>query len=88
MSRRAAWSRSSTEPLEVGEPDLDQRPDALLEPGLLGYGERLLVALSGLLRIDSLLETIVTGDEKLLDSLTRIVALHIPTVAVHISTGK
>jgi hypothetical protein len=88
MSRRAGWSRSSTEPLEVGQPELDQRPDALLEPGLRSDGKRLLVALARLFRIDSLLETVVTGDEKLLDSLTRLVALHIRTVAVHISTGR
>jgi hypothetical protein len=88
VSRRAGWSRSSSEPLEVGQPELDERADALLEPGFGGDGKRLLVALASLLRIDSLLETVVSGHEKLLDSLTRLVALHIPTVAVHISTGK
>jgi hypothetical protein len=87
-SRRAAWTRSSSEPLEVGEPDFDQRADALLETGLARDGERLLVALPRLLRIDALLEPVVTRDEKPLDSLTRVVALHIRTVAVHISTRK
>jgi CheY-like chemotaxis protein len=88
MSRRAAWRRSSTEPLEVGEPELDQRPHALLDPGLPRHLERLLVALARLPRIHSLLKSIVSGDEKFLDSLTRVLALHIRTVAVQISTGK
>jgi CheY-like chemotaxis protein len=88
MSRRAAWRRSSTEPLEVGEPELDQRPHALLDPGLPRNLERLLVALARLPRIHSLLKSIVSGDEKFLDSLTRVLALHIRTVAVQISTGK
>ena len=39
-------------------------------------------------RVDALLEPVVPGDKKLLDSLTRVVALHIRTVAVHISTRK
>ena len=33
--RRLGWRRSCCEPLEVGQPDLDERPHLLLEPGLL-----------------------------------------------------
>ena len=46
--RRRRSSRSWSEPLEVGEPDLDERAHALLEPRLARDGERLLVALAGL----------------------------------------
>jgi hypothetical protein len=88
MSRRAAWRRSSSEPLEVGEPELDKGPHALLESRLPGELQRLLVALARLARIHALLKSIVPGDEKFLDSLTRVAALHIRTVAVQISTGK
>ncbi len=88
MSRRAGWRRFSSEPLEVGQPDLDQRPDALLQPRLACDRERLLVALPRLARIDALLESIISCYEKSLDPLTRVVALHIRTVAVQISTGK
>ena len=42
--RRRRWSRSSSEPLEVFEPDLDERLDQVLEPGLSRDGERLLVS--------------------------------------------
>jgi CheY-like chemotaxis protein len=88
MSRRAVWRRSSPEPFEVGEPELDQRAHALLEARLPRDLQRLLVALPRLPRIHSLLKSIVPGDEKLLDSLTRVVALHIRTVAVQISKGN
>ena len=30
----AGWRRFSSEPFEIGEPDLDERPDRLLDPGL------------------------------------------------------
>jgi CheY-like chemotaxis protein len=88
VSRRAAWRRSSPEPLEVGEPELHQRPHAVLESGLPRDRKRLLVALPRLPRIHALLKSVVARDEKFLDSLTRVVALHIRTVAVHISTEK
>ena len=88
MRRRAGWRRFSTEPLEVGQPDLDERADSLLEARFARDGERLLVALPGLAGIDSLLQPVVPGDEKSLNALTGIVALHIRTVAVHISTQK
>jgi hypothetical protein len=82
MSRRAAWRRFSSEPLEVGEPDLDERADGVLESGLDRNRERLLVALPRLLRVDALLEPVVARDEKSLDSLTRLVGLHFPSVTV------
>ena len=47
--RRRRWRRSWSEPLEVGEPDLDERPHAVLEPRLARDRERLLVALAHLL---------------------------------------
>ena len=47
--RRLGWRRFSSEPFEVGEPDLDERPDRVLDPRLAGELERLLVALPRLL---------------------------------------
>ena len=47
--RRNGWRRSSGEPLEVGQPDLDERPDRVLDAGLARDGERLLVGLAHLL---------------------------------------
>ena len=32
--RRSGWRRSSCEPLEIREPDLDERPHRVLQPGL------------------------------------------------------
>lgn len=75
MSRRAGSRRFSSEPFQVGEPDLDERANRVLQPGLPRKFERLLVALSHLGRIDALLEPVVPGDQELLDSLAR-VALH------------
>ena len=46
---------------EVGEPDLDQRPDPLLHPVLARERQRLLVALAHLRRVDALLEPVVAG---------------------------
>jgi hypothetical protein len=84
MSRRAAWRRFSSEPLEVGEPELDERANRVLEPSLPRDRERLLVALASLRGVDTLLEPIVTRDEKPLDSLARRFGLHIPSVTVQI----
>src|SRR3954470_14610627 len=83
-SRRAGGGRFWS-PLETRKPDLDQRPDRVLEPGLAGDGESLLVALAYLGRIDPLLETIVAGDEQLLDPLVRVSGLHERSLAAHIS---
>jgi hypothetical protein len=65
--RRNGWRRSSSEPLEVGEPDLDERPHALLEPCLARDRQRLLVALPDLLRRDALLQAVVAGEEQVVD---------------------
>ena len=48
--RRLGWRRFSSEPFEVGEPDLDERPDRVLDPRLARELERLLVALPRLSR--------------------------------------
>ena len=77
--------RSSCEPLKVGEPDLDERPDRVLEPGFPRRRERLLVALSRLRRIDPLLEAIVACDEELLDARAGVVPLHKSTVTSQIA---
>jgi glycosyltransferase involved in cell wall biosynthesis len=53
--RRPGWRRSSSKPFEVREPDLDERPDRVLEPGFARDCERLLVGLAHLLRRDALL---------------------------------
>ena len=65
---------SVRETVEVGEPDLDQRSDRVLETGLARDGQRLLVGLSHLVGRDALLQPVVAGDEQLLDALARLVA--------------
>ncbi len=65
--------RFSSEPFEIGEPDLHQRPHRLLEAGLPRHEECFLVALPYLLRRDALLQPVVARDEELLDPLPRIV---------------
>ncbi len=62
--RRLVWRRFSSEPFEVGEPDLDERPDRVLDPRLAGELERLLVALPRFLDGNALLEPVVAGDEQ------------------------
>ena len=64
------------EPVEVGKPDLDERPHLVLEPGFARDGERLLVALPGLGRVDALLQAVVPGHEQLLDLHARVLPLH------------
>jgi hypothetical protein len=59
--------------VEIAEPHLDERTDLLLEAVLPREGERLLVALPGLLRRDSLLQPVVAGDEVLADLLSDVV---------------
>ena len=60
--------------VEVREADLDERPHGVLEPGLAGGLERLLVALAHLVGGDALLEAIVACDEQPLDPRARVVA--------------
>src|SRR4051794_36291400 len=74
--RQSGWRRSSCEPFEVREPDLDQRPDRLLEPGLLRDRQRLLVALPDLLGRNALLQAVVAGQEQVVDLLARCRLIH------------
>ena len=50
---------------QVREPDLDERPNRLLEPRLARDLERLLPALARLGRVDALLQPVVARDEQL-----------------------
>jgi preprotein translocase subunit SecG len=52
---------------EIGEPDLDERAHRVFEPGLPRDCERLLVRRTHLLDVHALLQTVVSGHEKLLD---------------------
>src|SRR5438094_330616 len=85
--RRRRLRRFLSEPLEaleVGEPDLHQRADRLLQPGVPRGGERLLVALTHLRRVDALLEPVVARHEELLDPLPGSLPLHKRSVTGHI----
>jgi CheY-like chemotaxis protein len=53
--------------LEVGEPDLDERPDRLFDSCFAGELERLLIALPRLFGRDTLFEPVVAGDQQALD---------------------
>jgi hypothetical protein len=74
--RRLGSRRSSYKPLEVGEPDLDERPYRILETGLASQRKRLFVASAHLLRLDALFQPVVAGHEQLLDACPRI-GLHL-----------
>ena len=74
--RWIVWRRFSSEPLEIGQAALDERPDRLLEAGFARQLERLLVAPAHLLGGDALLQPVVAGDEELLDFLTNVLRLH------------
>ena len=50
-----------------------ERPHAVLDPGLAGERERLLVALADLRRVDALLQAIVPREQRLLDTNTGVV---------------
>src|SRR5262245_65741098 len=71
--RRSGWRRSCCALLELRKPDLDERPDALLETGLARDRERGLVALAHLVEGDTLLQPIVPGHQELLDPLAGVV---------------
>ena len=58
--------------LEIGQPDLDERPHGVLEPRLARDRERLFVALARLGGVDTLLEAVVARDEQPLDLRARI----------------
>jgi hypothetical protein len=61
------------EPVEIGEPELDERPDCFLEPCFPGGVERRQVALAYLRDSDTLFESVVSGHEKSLDRHARVV---------------
>jgi hypothetical protein len=84
MSRRAGWRRSS-KPLEISEPDLDQRSNGRFEPRVPRDRKRLLVALPRFRGIDALLEAVVTGHQQLLDPRAGFRLLHSRSLAAHIS---
>ncbi len=65
--RRHGWRRFSSEPFEIGEPDLDQRTNRVLEARIPRHRESLLVRLADLLGRNALLQPVVAGDEQLLD---------------------
>jgi CheY-like chemotaxis protein len=69
--------------LEVGEPDLDERPDRLFDSCFAGELERLLVALPRLFGRDTLFEPVVAGDQQALDLGSNLVSrgVHIRSLA-------
>ena len=75
--RRSGWSRFCFELRKIGEPELDQRPDAVLDPAFTGDLERLLVALTHLCGIDPLLQAVVPRQQRLLYTNTQI-PFHVP----------
>jgi len=65
------WRRFCSEPFEVGEPELHQRPHLVLEPGLARRLERLEERLARLLGVHALLEPVVAGHEQLANLFAR-----------------
>ena len=85
MSRRAGWRRFSSEPLEVGEPELDQWSDGVLQARLAGGRERLLVALARLFGPRSLLDAVVARYQQPLNPRPRLFPLHSARLTVQSS---
>jgi hypothetical protein len=77
------WRRFSSEPFEVGQPELDERANRILDPRRARELERLLIALPDFLDLDSLFEPVVAGDEQPLDLGPYLVArgVHIRSLA-------
>src|SRR5262249_23006455 len=73
-ARRSRASAPVRQAVEVGEPDLHERPYRVLEPRLVRDAESLVVGLAHLLRSDTLLQPVVPGHEQFLDACTRVVA--------------
>ena len=73
--RRSGWRSFCfvLQPIEVGQPDLDERADGLLESRLPGGLERRLVARAHLVERHALLEPVVAGHEQVLDLRARVV---------------
>src|SRR5262245_11596386 len=65
------------EPIEIGEPHFDKRPNLILEAGFPGHPKRLLERLPDLFVGDALLQAVVTRDEQLLDPFSRVARLHV-----------
>ena len=75
------------EPLEVGEPELDEWTDRVFEARGSCDLERLFVARPCLGRIDALLQSVVARDQQLLDTFAwvlSVVSLHKRTLTRHI----
>jgi hypothetical protein len=62
---------------QIREAYLDQRPNGALQAGFNRDAECLLVRLAHLLGRNALLESVVSGDEQLLNPLSRLVAAHV-----------
>jgi hypothetical protein len=77
--RPSGWSRFSLEPLEVGQPDLDERRDLLLDP--CGSCERQgpLPAFTCPVSARPLLQAVIAFDERPLDTAAN-VSLHVATL--------
>ena len=75
--RWGGWRRFSSEPFEIGEPDLDQRPHGFLEAVLPGELQRLLVARADLLRGNPLLQPVVAGQEVVVNLAPGFVLVHV-----------
>jgi CheY-like chemotaxis protein len=77
------WRPFSSEPLEVGQPELDERANRILDPRLARELERLSVALPDFLDLDALFEAVVSGDEQPLDLGAYLIArgVHIRSLA-------
>ena len=75
---RSDVSRRALRGFEIGEPELDEGPNCLLEPSCASRLEGREVALPHLLERDSLLESVVPGHEEPLDRGTSVVrGLHV-----------
>src|SRR3954468_11051205 len=80
--RWRGWRRSSSEPLEIREPDLDERPHRVLQAVLARQRERLLVARADLVGRDALFQAVVPGQEVVVDLLPGFIGVHFPTTVL------
>ncbi len=71
--RRSGSKRFCFELREIGKPELDQRRDLLLDPGLARELERLLVAFTHLRGRDTLFQAVVPREQRFLDPNTETV---------------
>lgn len=76
MSRRAGWRSCCSGRLETGEPDVDERPYRVVEPGFARDRESLLPALTRLRRAGALLQSVVARDQEFLDPCARVLGIH------------